>query len=240
MKSWIMIIGIVLFLSGCSNINNNNVNNPIKGNAAIDWVDFVKLNGDTYTGLHESVLKNPRDVTNDVVGEVEFKVGDVVTNGNYKTKAGDAAFLEIGTKLYRVTGFETDELIAAQDDRRIGGYRLYAAEGYAKKRGLHYKDMPKDKVERIELYRSNETTAFNTLLNDEKDQFIQLLENGENKQSYTPQNQDGDPIYYNMVFYTDGPIAYAFSLADDGINVFFHPWSTRIVDDEIRKWIVNQ
>ncbi|MOA63482.1 hypothetical protein D3C78_1892290 [compost metagenome] len=43
---------------------------------------------------------------------------------------------------------------------------------------LHYKDIPKDKVERVELYRSNETTSFNTLLNDEKDQFIQLLENG--------------------------------------------------------------
>lgn len=241
MKAWIMVMGLVIFLSGCSNINNNDVNNPIKGNASIDWVDFVKLNGNTYTGLHESAINNPADVTNEVAGEVEFKVGDVVTNPNYRTKAGDAAFLEIGTKLYRVEGFEADKLIAAKDDQRIGGYRLYVSEDYAKTMRLHYKDMPKDKIERIELYRSNETTPFNTLeSDDEKKSFIQLLENGKDSGSYIPQNQDGDPAYYTMVFYTDEPIAYAFSLADDGVNVFFHPWNTTIVDDEIRKYMVNQ
>ncbi|MNZ72731.1 hypothetical protein D3C78_911180 [compost metagenome] len=183
------------------------------------------------------MLQNPDDVTDEIVGEVKFKVGDVVTNPDYKTKAGDAAFLEIGTKLYRVTGFESNELIAAKDENRIGGYRLYAGDEYAKNMRLHYKDVPKDQVERIELYHSNETTPFNTLVNDDKDRYIHILDSGRNTPNYNPQNKDGDPTYYTMAFYTDGPLGYAYTIADDGVNVFFFPWDTRIVDDEIRKWL---
>lgn len=235
MRILMIMIGIVVFLSGCSSLKEEN--NPIKGNAEIDWVDFVKLNGDSYTGLYEQVLKNPADVAEEVVGEVEFKVGDVVTNPDYRTKAGDAAFLEIGTKLYRVHGFESNELIAAKDENRIGGYRLYASDDYAKTMRLHYKDVPKEQVERIELHHSNEIESFNTLLNDDKDRFIHILDSGKNTPNYTPQSKDGDPTYYTMVFYTDGPFGYAYTIADDGVNVFFYPWDTRIVDDEIRKWM---
>ncbi|NRF94803.1 hypothetical protein HQN89_28320 [Paenibacillus frigoriresistens] len=68
----------VVILNGCSNFNTNS----IRGNAVIDWVDFVKLSGNSYTGLFEGVIKDPNDVTNQVIGEVKFKVGDVVTNPN--------------------------------------------------------------------------------------------------------------------------------------------------------------
>ena len=47
----------------------------------------------------------------------------------------------------------------------------------------------------------------------------------------------GDPAYYKMVFYVDGPIAYAFTITDDGAHVYFSPGNTRIVDEDIRKWI---
>lgn len=234
MRILMIMMGLVVFLGGCTTGMNTN---SIRGNAVIDWVDFVKLNGHSYTGLYEQVLKNPNDVTDEIVGEVKFKVGDVVTNPNYKTKAGDAAFLEIGTKLYRVNGFKSDELIAAKDDNRIGGYRLYAGDDYAKTMRLHYKDVPKDQVERIELYHSDQTTPFNTLANNEKERFIELLDQGKDTRNYNPQNKDGDPIYSTMVFFTDGPLGYAYTIADDGVNVFFFPWDTRIVDDEMRKWL---
>ncbi|MBA9084867.1 hypothetical protein FHR92_001328 [Fontibacillus solani] len=234
MRILMIMMGIVVFLSGCSTSVDPN---PIKGNSTIDWVDFVKLNGDSYTGLYGRVLKNPGDVTDEVVGEVKFKVGDVVTNPNYKTKAGDAAFLEIGTKLYRVNGYKSEELIAAKDENQIGGYRLYAGDDFVKTLQLHYKDMPKDKVERIELYHFDQTTPFNTLLNDDKERFIELLDHGKDTPNYRPQNKDGDPAYYQMVFYTDGPLGYAYSIADDRVNVFFYPWDTRVVDDEVRNWL---
>lgn len=226
-----IVLGLLLIielLSGCEH------SNPIKGNAVIDWVDFVKLNGVTYTGLWENVIKDPSDVTDQVVGKVKFKVADVVTNPNYRTKEGDAAFLKEGTKLYRVKGFEAVEIIAAKAENVIGGYRLYAGDDYFKTIRRHYKDVPKDEVERIELYRESEVTPYKALSGKEKDRFIQILESGQDTENYNPK---GDPIYYKMVFYTDEPLAYAYHLADDGEHVFFSPWATRIVSEDIRPLI---
>ncbi|MDQ0193988.1 hypothetical protein [Paenibacillus wynnii] len=83
-------------------------------------------------------------------------------------------------------------------------------------------------------YRTKDVNPYRTLVDGEKKRFIHLLESGKNTQNYTPQNKEGDPEYYRIVFYTDEPIAYTFTIADDGINVFFSPWDTRIVDIEIR------
>lgn len=78
---------------------------------------------------------------------------------------------------------------------------------------------------------------YRTLSDSEAKRFIHLLESGKKTQNYTPQNKEGDPEYYKVVYYTDQPIAYAFSLADDGVEVFFSPGDTRIVDKEIRTLI---
>lgn len=234
MKYWVIIVAIVLVLSGCSNLKTN----PFGGQVSIDWVDFVKLGSNSYTGLSEIVISNPDLITNDVVGEVKFKVADVVTNAHYRTKAGDAAFLEKGTKLYRVAGFEIDQLIAVQDENMIGGYRLYVTQDFADTIAVYYKDIEKDKVKRIEIYQYRETKKpINTLFGDEKAQFINFLENGEESSNYNPNTENGYPIYYNMVFYADGLLAYSHTIVDDYTNVFFYPWNTRMVDAEIRKWL---
>ncbi len=233
MKQLMILMVVVVLLSGCSSMKKS----LFPGNSVIDWVDFVKLNGISYTGLYQHVIKDPNDVTNQVAGEVNFKVADVVTNSKYKTKSGDASFLEIGTKLYRVKGFEENEIIAAEDVTKIGGYRLYASDEFAKTMTHHYKDVPKDKVEQVELYHYNETKPYRTLYKSDKEQFIMLLENGKDIQNYSSQINGSDPTYYKMIFYTDESFAYDFTLVDDGTNVFFSPWDTRIVDDEIRKLI---
>lgn len=242
MKLFTLLLGFAMIIGGCSagkiQPNPNSNSNPIKGNSIIDWVDFVKLNDQTYTGMYELVLSDPSDVTDEVVGEVKFKVGDVVTNPDYKTQPGDAAFLEIGTKLYQVKGFAKEELIAAKDEASIGGYRLYAGEDHARSLGLRYKDIPKDQVASVALYRFDETAPFNTLKDRDKERFIELLDHGTDKPGYSPENKDGDPDYYQMVFFMEnGQLGYAYSLADDGVHVFFHPWDTRLVKDEIRNWL---
>ena len=223
----LVLFTAAILLCSCSS-------NPLKGSASIDWVDFVKLNGNSYTGSWESVMKNPEQVTTEVLGEVKFKVSDVVTNPDYKTKDGDAAFLEKGTKLYRVEGFKSNEVIAAINKKRIGGFHLYVEDGFSKNVTQHYKDVIKNNVERVELYHQDDVIPYKTLANDEKKRFIHLLESGKNTKDYIPQNKDGDPEYYKVVFYTDKPFAFVFSLVDDGVNVFFSPWETRIVDIEIR------
>lgn len=236
-KKWLFLslIAAALAVSGCSQMIN-----PIKGNAIIDWVDFVKLNGNLYRGLYHHVIKDPNLVTDQVVGEVKFRVADVVSNPKYKTKDGDAAFLAEGTKLYQVEGFRPDELIAAKDENRIGGYRLYAGEEFYKTVRHHYKDMPKNQVEQIQLFVQGEVQAFRSLTGEEISRFLAFLENGEDKLDFSPDQTNGDPKFYNMVFYADGPLAYVYDLADDGKNVFFNPWYTRVVDDEIRKFLEPQ
>ncbi|WP_336774071.1 hypothetical protein [Paenibacillus sp. MMO-58] len=212
----------------------------IKGNAEIDWVDFVKLNGHTYTGLYDGVLVNPDDVTDAVAGKVKFKVGDVVSNPNYRTKEGDAAFLAIGTQLYEVKGYTPEEILAAEDKSRIGGYRIYVEDSYYKTLNRRsFKDLPMDQVRKIELYKMNETIPYRTLANEEQADFIHLLKSGKYTPAYTPNSRNGDPVYYAMVFYTKEPIAYSFSIADDGDHVFFYPWDLSLVDNRIRTLLAD-
>ncbi|ETT72919.1 hypothetical protein C173_12767 [Paenibacillus sp. FSL R7-277] len=227
----LIVLTVVVLLSGCSK------GDRIKGSSEIDWVDFVKINGVSYSGSWDRVIKNPSQVTTEIVGKVDFKVADVVTNPDYRIKDGDAAFLEKGTPLYRVEGFKTNEVIAAMDEASIGGYRIYVEDDFTKNVRQSYKDINKDKIERIELFRLENVKPYRTLSDSEAKRFIHLLESGKNTQNYTPQNKEGDPEYYKVVYYTDQPIAYAFSLADDGVEVFFSPGDTRIVDKEIRTLI---
>jgi len=223
-------------LFGCSGGISGTAGNPIKGNAIIDWVDFVKFNGHSYTGLWEAVLQNPGDVAEEVAGKVKFKVGDVVTNPGYRTKDGDAAFLEIGTELLRVRGFAEDELLAVRDETLIGGYRLYAEDGFAKTLRMNYADIPKAQVTKIELYHDSNIDPYRTLAGTDRERFIALLDGGRDTRDYNPANQHGDPEYRRMVFYVSGgPFAYSFMIADDGVNVFFSPWETRLVDAEVRE-----
>lgn len=223
---------IIIFLSGCSSLPfNQNQTHTI-----IDWVDFVKLNGNMYTSDWGIVLKNQEDVAEEVA-QVNFKVSGVVTNPSYQSKDGDAAFLDIGTKLYRVNGFGTDEIIAVADSTRVNGYNLYIEDQFRSSINTWYDKIPKDKVNSIGLYRDNAMDPFKTLTGKDMTQFIKLLDEGGDVINYSPYTQNGDPKYYYMVFYTDDPIGYSFPLTDDSQNVFFHPNNTRIVDQEIRDWL---
>jgi len=226
------VLAVWIALSGCTSLQSN----PIKGNAIIDWVDFVKFSGHSYTGLWEAVLQNPDDVAGQVAGKIKFKVGDVVTNPGYRTKDGDAAFLAIGTELLRVRGFAEDELLAVRDTSVIGGYKLYAEDGFAKTLRMNYADIPKAQVTRVTLYRDRNVEPYRTLEGADRERFIALLDSGQDTRDYRPANQHGDPEYRRMVFHmSDGPLAYSYSIADDGANVFFSPWETRLVDAEVRE-----
>lgn len=224
-----MLLAVCLLLGGCSHANSN----LTRGNAIIDWVDFVKLDGRSYSGLHQSVIRNPKDITNQVVGKVKFNVQGV-SNPSYHTKDGDASFLQEGSKLYRVQGYEPDVLIAAKDDTTIGGYRLYRNEESGDLLRDWYEDVPLDKVGHAALYRDQETSPYVTLRDEELKSFIQLLEEGEDVQDYRS-SQPADPLIYRMVLYTDSPIAYSFVIYGD--HVYFAPAKVRLVDDAMRQWL---
>lgn len=229
----ICVLAIILLLSGCSSMRHN----LFGAQTIIDWVDFVKLNGKSYVGLYDAVIQEPSDITDVVVGTVNFKVADNVTNSNYQTRDGDAAFLEVGTPLYKVKGYDNNEIIAAKDDQRIGGYKLYVQDDDVRSIRKHYMDLDRTSVKYIELYHNGETKPFYVLKDQDMKAFIQYLDTGQDSPEYMAKTQDGDPAYYEMVFYIDGPFAYMYNILDDGEQVYFHPWDTRLVSPNIRQYL---
>lgn len=222
----------ILFLCGCSHLKTI----PFEGNTVIDWVDFVRLGERDYSSEYGTVLADPSLVTDEVVGTVKFKVADVVTNPRYRTKSGDAAFLPKGTKLYRIEGYSADKAIAARDEKRIGGYRLYFEDGIRGQMALQYDTLPKDRIARIDLIRSGDIVPYRSLVNVEKDAFMGLLASGV-EAAPTSAAGEPDPVYTSVVFYMDGPFAFVCTLMDDGLNVYFMPGSTLRMEGEVRRLI---
>ncbi len=89
----------------------------------IDWVNFIKLDGISYLGER---YKGGRDLVDEDLGpeftRVTFKVADNVCDSSYKSKHGDAAFLEPGTPVYTVKGYKAEFLLAARLDGRLIKY----------------------------------------------------------------------------------------------------------------------
>lgn len=103
------MIALIAFLSSCGQTTN------------IDWVDFVKLNDTSYESDGSVV---PDEYVGEKVGEVTGNVPNEI-KGSYKgniEKNGDAAFLPVGTELFAVSGYSSDEYVAALVD---GEYKLY-------------------------------------------------------------------------------------------------------------------
>ncbi|MFD0620581.1 hypothetical protein ACFQZR_24250 [Paenibacillus sp. GCM10027629] len=230
----VVILLAIVALTACRSVLN-----PIKGNAAIDWVDFVKINQKTYMGLHEAVLADPAAVLLDrVVGKVAFQVSDVVTNPEYRTQDGDAAFLAVGTELFEMKGYKDQSLIAAKDDRSIHGFRLYQVND-PDFQHMKFKDLEAVKVKRIEIYQDAGSNELLHKIQDGPDiqKFTDLLVAGSKTPEYVPDQTQGDSIYYQMVFYTDQVMAYKISLAYDSKHYYFSPGETHTISQEIEQFI---
>ncbi|GAA2701024.1 hypothetical protein [Cytobacillus oceanisediminis] len=70
--------------------------------------------------------------------------------------------------------------------------------------------------------------------------FLQLLIDSKNQPGFNPNTSKGDPIFYNMIFYTGEPVAYKFNMQFDGTAFYWHPWETAILPDEIEEFIKEQ
>lgn len=116
----LLTLAAALLMAGCNWLPWNR---PV---AMIDWTEFVKLKGITYDGLY---AQHGRTLTEadlgDLYDQVRFKVAGNITYTGYKTKDGDAASLEPGTKVYRVKGYDPRFRVAAMRD---GQWILYEAD----------------------------------------------------------------------------------------------------------------
>lgn len=237
MKIRMCIIGVLVLLLGCSGANDRTPQST-GAETVIDWVDFVRLKDHNYTRLYDVVITHQEEVSGQEAGKISFKVAGAIHEPDYKVKDGDAAFLEIGTPLYPINGYKTDQLLAVKDPEQIGGYRVYAENEYANSVHRSYSQLPKEQITRIGLYTSSQPTPYRELKNGDKDRFIQLLDSGKDTEDYTPRTTNGDPDYYTMVFFTEGTLSYSSPITDDGANVFFPFKTTRIVDAAIRSLLL--
>ncbi|PID15451.1 hypothetical protein CSV63_06600 [Sporosarcina sp. P34] len=98
MRKRILLLLVLLLLTACSF-------NPSPQHTVIDWVDFVKWNDATYGANYEmNELKKDWETAGEV-GEVKYML-DGQAGTNHQTKNGDAAYLQKGTKLYAMKGYD--------------------------------------------------------------------------------------------------------------------------------------
>ena len=94
----------------------------------IDWVDFVRLNGiDYYSGLGGEVPPVAAEKLGRVLGRVECEYSVLKFSEMPGTPAadGDAAFLDVGTEVHAVPGFDPACRVAAEHD---GAIHVYLAQ----------------------------------------------------------------------------------------------------------------
>lgn len=234
MRKIIMLLAGIFILAGCSNTIFNTLTST---ETIIDWVDFIKWDDKSYEVIYEGVLADESYI-GEVKGTVKFKVADNVTNPNYKTKNGDAAFHEKGTEFFAVK--DHPDLLAVKDKEEIGGYRLY----YARDEGApkwHFKDVPRELVKRIEFY-SLYTAEGNKQLSawenpEDLDAILQLLATSKEQPDFSPNTTEKDPDYYNILLYAEGPIAYRYNIQFDGETYYWFPWDTHILPASIKQYI---
>ncbi|PIC66748.1 hypothetical protein CSV71_08005 [Sporosarcina sp. P21c] len=98
MRKRTLLLPILLLLTACSF-------NPSPQNTIIDWVDFVKWNDTTYEANYEINKLNKDWETAGEIGEVKY-ILDGHAGTNHQTKNGDAAYLQKGTKLFAMKGYD--------------------------------------------------------------------------------------------------------------------------------------
>lgn len=114
--SVLMALSVALAGAGCQALPTDPC--VVRGNAEIDWVDFVKFDGITYIAdLQAAPL--PEHALGAQHGVVRCRLSGNVSDPKYRSKDGDAAFLESGTPVYRVKGYDHRFRLAAHNGSRI-------------------------------------------------------------------------------------------------------------------------
>ncbi|KOA19650.1 hypothetical protein CLHOM_17390 [Clostridium homopropionicum DSM 5847] len=116
---------LVILFTGCSQ-QISPVDKDVQKHVEIDWINFIQVNDIHYSDVHNYC---GRDLTSADIGqkvsEVKFKVSDNVFDTSYKTKDGDAAFLEKGTPIYSIKGYRTEFRLAAYFNGKLTLYEAH-------------------------------------------------------------------------------------------------------------------
>lgn len=168
MRKLLHVLCGIFIMAGCSN------GQPLQGigqsqqaQSVIDWVDIIRWNDTDYVNNHEVNQLNEEWPMGDELGKVSFKM-DGHAGANYQMKNGDASYLEIGTKLYEMEGYDPAFRILA--DGKV--YEVFQPEN-AEKIG-DFLDIG-GKVEKIVLQSSYDLSIVGEFSEESIDEFIDEL-----------------------------------------------------------------
>lgn len=231
MKKMLISFMSVLFLVSC----NISPESFTRTKTIIDWIDFVKINNEQYYALYTVIIADPKYIGAEI-GKVHFKVDENITNPNYIVKNGDAAFWEKGTLIYEVKGMPN--LIAIADKYEINGYRIYQME--EDKESYEFQNLNKMAIQKIEVYDVLEQAPFyelsRTLLeNKDIEELLILLETSEEKVNFVYSGED--PSMFELVFYSDIPIAYYYRIFFDGEDWYWHPLEEEVLPNGMENYL---
>lgn len=124
---------VAVGICGCASPKAN-----VPGNTttiAIDWVNSIQFQGITYLATYSRVGRKLQESDlGPIFATVRFKLEGNVNDPGYRSKDGDAAFLDPGTPVYTLKGSSSQFRLAAYQD---GQLILYEADTnpHAKKGG---------------------------------------------------------------------------------------------------------
>src|SRR5262245_44550049 len=113
-----------LVLAACAALSSSNGQSSSNfQHVQIDWVDFIRFGGITYTRppVGSGRALNASDL-GPVFATIHFKLDGNVQDPGYQSKDGDAAFLPAGTKVYAVKGYKPTFRLAAYQNGEIQLY----------------------------------------------------------------------------------------------------------------------
>lgn len=94
-----------------------------EGNAQIDWVSFVRVDGRMYSAMYAPEQNTvPATALGDLVATVSCEIGRVVGNPDFRARDGDAAYLPAGTDLRSFAGADPALRLAVREG---GEWRVY-------------------------------------------------------------------------------------------------------------------
>lgn len=139
---------------------------------------------------------------------------EAINNPDYQLTDGDATFLPEGTRLYKIDGLQ--KFIAAKSDDSPHGYLVYQ-EASINLEEMDINFILSKQIKKIEIYkRSRSPVLVNTLADENRIyQFRDALLKGQvHDSTYVP--KVSVPTYYQVVLYSEAPIAETFSNSYDG------------------------
>ncbi|MEG0308118.1 MAG: DUF4362 domain-containing protein [Clostridium sp.] len=188
----LLFIVVSLTFIGCS--KNNFI--------AIDWIDFVKWNDISYENANTLV---PNEYIGNELGEVS-KIAPTEVTGTKppKSENGEAAFLNIGTKLFEIKGYNSESHIAVLTQNQYYLYKTHDSNGLSFTQSSPYKELstlPNEYTPELARANGDVVNVLGNISNIENfDDFLESFNNrNDDMIRLTGYTDEGDAIISDMI-----------------------------------------